>query len=104
MQKVCSNCCSLGRPDQFIGFHLLIALSAGNNGQRRLHANGGGGLMPQCDFHAVNTVYGGVACRCAPECRYQCVRNKTHVHQVVLYAFRQVKGNQDPAFTHVQFT
>ena len=63
MEEVCSNCCSLGSPNQFV--NLLVAISAGNYGQRRLYANGRGRFMPERDFHPVNAIYSGITCRCA---------------------------------------
>ena len=68
-------------------------------GFNRPDSDGGGGLMAERDFKAVNAVDGGIAGGSAAQGRDLGVGHKTHVHQVVLDVLRQVEGDQDPAFT-----
>ena len=58
--------------------------------------------MAEGNLQAVNAVDGGVAGGSAAQGRDLSVGHKTHVHQVVLDVFRQVEGNQDPAFANRQ--
>jgi len=55
--------------------------------------------MAEGDFHAVDTVDGGVAGRGATEHRDERVGDKAHMHQMVLYGFGQVESHQDRSFT-----
>jgi hypothetical protein len=54
--------------------------------------------MAEGDFHAVNAVDGGIAGRGAAQGRDQGIGDKAHMHQVVLYGFGKVEGDQHPAF------
>jgi hypothetical protein len=58
--------------------------------------------MAEGDFHPVDAIHGGVAGRRAAQGRHLGVGDKSHVHQVVLDIFRQVKGDQDPPLTNRQ--
>jgi len=66
-------------------------------------SNGLGGFVTQGDFHAVNGVDGGVAGGSAAEGRNQCVRDETHVHEVVLDGFREFESNQDSSLADFHF-
>ena len=55
--------------------------------------------MAEGDFQAVDAVDGGIAGGARRRAVTQ-RRAQTHVHQVVLDGFRQVEGDQDPAFTN----
>lgn len=57
--------------------------------------------MSQSYLHAVNAVDGGVTGWGAAQGSHQRIWNKTHMHEVVLYRFRQVKSYQDRALSDV---
>ena len=58
--------------------------------------------MAERDLHAVNAVDGGVARRRPAQRGNHGVGDKAHMHQVILYGFGKVQGDQDPALAHVQ--
>jgi hypothetical protein len=57
------------------------------------HVNGRGGLAPEGNLHSIDGVNGGVAGWRAAQYGYQGIGNKAHVHQVVLYGFRQIEAH-----------
>ena len=67
------------------------------------NADGFGGFVAQRDLHAVDAVDGGVAGRGAAQGGDEGIGDKAHMHQMVLDGFRQIEGDQDPAFADLQF-
>jgi hypothetical protein len=68
---------------------------------RLADANGLGGLVAEGDLHAVNPVDGGVAGGGAAQDSHESIWNETHVHQVVLDGFREVKGDENATCTNL---
>ncbi len=60
--------------------------------------------MAEGNLQAVHAVNRGVAGRRAAQGRHQGIRNKTHMHQMILDRLRQIEGDQDSTFTNGQFT
>ena len=56
-------------------------------------------LAAKGNLHAINSVDGRVPGRGAPQHCNPCIGDKAHVHQVILYGFRQFERQQNSRFS-----
>jgi cytoskeletal protein CcmA (bactofilin family) len=69
-----------------------------------MNPDGFGGFVTEGNLHVVNAVDGGIAGRSAAQSGNARIRDKAHVHEVVLNGLREVEGNQDACFADLQLT
>jgi hypothetical protein len=69
-----------------------------------MNADGISGLVPQGDFHAVNSVDRGITGRGFAQDGDYGPRDEAKMHQVVLYRFRKIESYQLTALPYVQLT
>ena len=98
----CRSRCSSRGLERVLGVAGVIAESI--CGLRGANADGFGSLVAESDFHAVNTIYGGVAGWRAAQGSDQGIGNKAHMHQVILHGFGEIEAHQHSALTDVQLT
>lgn len=78
-----------------IGYGFLVLSGGGAD------ADGGCGFAAEGDLHTVYAVDGRIARGSAADGRHHGVRDKAHVHEVVLDGFGEIESDQDANFADI---